>query len=159
MLWYDYSTPSSQWFYRSQKLVSNGQNFFFGRSNSRLPPHCVHVPFSYFLPVPALCQLSSSSVGLCLTQVQASVLIALRKSQHHKESLLWVDGYSTSWDRTRKPEVLNSFLDDESAFVLNVEIHVSQAFTSLLPLPFVARWKQMSSIHILSPAGFRYKTF
>lgn len=55
--------------------------------NSGLPPHCIHIPFSFFLPVSALYQLSSSSGGLSFnshTGISAH-------SQHLRGSLLWAD--------------------------------------------------------------------
>lgn len=76
-------------------------------------------PFHFFFPSLHYVTCPHLLAGFHLTHVQASPLIVLRKSQHLKESLLGADGYSTGWDRSRNPEVLNSFLDDESASVLN----------------------------------------
>lgn len=55
-----------------------------------------------------------------MNKVQASELITLfLRVSTSKEVCYGLTGYSASWGTTRNPEVLNSFLDDESAPVLN----------------------------------------
>lgn len=116
MLWCYRAAPRSQWFYSSQKPIANDQNFFSGRSNSRLQPCCVHMPFSSLFPVSALCRLSSSSGAL---SINSSAGISAPRVSTPKQACYGLTGYSTSRGTTTSPEGLNSFCDEESASALN----------------------------------------
>lgn len=90
--------------------------------------------------------------------IQAQASVRLESAPQSKPVTGWL-GIQPAGAQPRALKVWTLSAMKSLLLLSTREIHLSQAFTSLPPLPFVARWKQMSSIHILSPAGFRYKTF